>query len=160
MLGIQHGKLSIAIVLIYLLMAYVNLIATGIVFDIRVSGSYIGLMMAFLDHRRRIISVFNHRYIMNCLYWHNQEVSLPLWQIRPQWFHTFSPCGELLGNGHEGIWARFGSHALIAWNWHWRSDGTRYSGTSLYQKSSFLSIVKYFGAWHKYIYSVHIVCQH
>ena len=51
-LGIQHRNFSIAIVLIFVRMAYVNLIATGIVFNIRASSSHIGLMMAFSEHRR------------------------------------------------------------------------------------------------------------
>ena len=54
--------------------AYVNLIATGIVFNIRASSSHIGLMKAFSEHRRWIISVFDRRSIMNLLYWHNQQV--------------------------------------------------------------------------------------
>ena len=96
-------------------MAYVNLIATGIVFDILVSGSHIGLMMAFLEHRRWMISVFDQRSTINWLYWYNQQVghlgfifhlygnkkvSLSLRPIRPQWFHNFSPCAELLGDSH------------------------------------------------------------
>ena len=59
-------------------------------------------------------------------------MSLPLWPIRQRWFHTFSPCAELLGDGHEGMWARFGSQGSIALNWHSRYSGTRYSGTWLY----------------------------
>ena len=51
-LEIQHRNLSIAIVPIYLRLAYVNLIATGIVFNIRPFRSHIGLMMAFSEHRR------------------------------------------------------------------------------------------------------------
>ena len=39
-------------------MAYANLIATGIVFDILASGSHICLMMAFSEHQRWLISVF------------------------------------------------------------------------------------------------------
>ena len=62
----------------------------------------------------------------------NKGVSLPLWPIRPRWFHTYSPCGEPLGDGHEGMWARFGSQGSIALNWHSRYSGTRYSGTWLY----------------------------
>ena len=73
-LGIQHRNFSIAIVLIFVRMAYVNLIATGIVFNIRASSSHIGLMMAFSEHRRWIIRVFDSRSIMNRLYWHNQQV--------------------------------------------------------------------------------------
>ena len=131
-------------------MAYVNLIATEIVFNIRASGSHVGLLMAFSEHRRWIISVFDRRSIMNRLYWHNQitsrwdtfvlfhlygnkGVSLPLWPIRPRWFHTFSPCAEPLGDGHEGMGARFGSQGSIALNWHSRYSGKRYSGTWLYQ---------------------------
>ena len=74
MLGIQHRNLSITIVLIYLRMAYVNLIANGIVFNIQASSSHICLMIAFSEHRRWIISVFDRRSIMNLLYWHNQQV--------------------------------------------------------------------------------------
>ena len=62
----------------------------------------------------------------------NKGVSLPLWPIRPRWFHTYSPCAEPLGDGHEGMWARFGSQGLIALNWHSRYRGTFYSGTWLY----------------------------
>ena len=49
------------------------------------------------------------------------------WPIRPQWFNTFSPCAEPFRDGHEGMWARFGSQGSIALNWH-----SRYSGTWLY----------------------------
>ena len=73
-LWIQHRNLSIAIVLIYLRMAYVNLIATEIVFNIWASGSHIGLRMAFSQNQRWIINVFDRRSIMNRLYWHNQQV--------------------------------------------------------------------------------------
>ena len=59
----------------------------------------------------------------------NKGVSLPLWPIRPRWFNTYSPCAEPLGDGHEGMWARFGSQGSIALNWHSRYSGTRYSGT-------------------------------
>ena len=62
----------------------------------------------------------------------NKGVSLPLWPIRPRWFHTFCPCAEPLGDGHEGMWARFGSQGSIVFNWHSRYSGTRYSGTWLY----------------------------
>ena len=72
-LGIQHRNLSIAIVP-NLRLAYVNLIASGIVFNIRAFRSHIGLMMAFSEHLRWIISVFDRRSIMNRLYWHNQQV--------------------------------------------------------------------------------------
>ena len=65
----------------------------------------------------------------------NKGVSLPLWPIRQRWFHTFSPCAEPLGDGHEGMWARFGSPGSIALNWHSRYSGTRYSGTWLYMKT-------------------------
>ena len=54
--------------------AYLNLIATGIVLNIRASSSHIGQMMAFSEHRRWIICVFDRRSIMNRLYWHNQQV--------------------------------------------------------------------------------------
>ena len=36
---------------------------------------------------------------------------------------------EPLGDGHEGMWARFESQGSIALNWHSRYSGTRYSGT-------------------------------
>ena len=62
----------------------------------------------------------------------NKGLSLPLWPIRPRWFHTYSPCAKPLRDGHEGIWARFGSQGSIALNWHSRYSGTRYSGTWLY----------------------------
>ena len=62
----------------------------------------------------------------------NKGVSLPLLPIRPRWFHTFCPCAEPLGDGYEGMWARFGSQGSIVLNWHSRYSGTRYSGTWLY----------------------------
>ena len=62
----------------------------------------------------------------------NKGVSLPLWPIRPRWFHTFCPYAEPLGDGYEGMWARFGSQGSIALNWHSRYSGPRYSGTWLY----------------------------
>ena len=65
----------------------------------------------------------------------NKGVSLPLWPIRPRWFHTYSPCAEPLGDGHEGMWARFGSQGSIALNWHSRYSGTRYSGIWLYSEA-------------------------
>ena len=34
-------------------------------------------------------------------------------------------CAEPLGDGHEGMWARFGSQGSIALNWHSRYSGTR-----------------------------------
>ena len=72
----------------------------------------------------------------------NKGVSLPLWPIRPRWFHTYSPCAEPLGDSHEGMWARFGSQGSIALNWHSRYSGTRYSGTWLYKKKiKLLSII-------------------
>ena len=58
-------------------MAYVNFIATGIIFDIRASGSHIGPMMPFSKHQRWIISVFDQRPTMNWLYRHNQQVGYP-----------------------------------------------------------------------------------
>ena len=73
----------------------------------------------------------------------NKGVSLPLWPIRPRWFHTYSPCAEPLGDGHEGMWARFGSQGSIALNWHSRYSGTRYSGTWLYMTFS----VMYWGSF-------------
>ena len=54
------------------------------------------------------------------------------WPIRPQWFNTFSPCAEPFRDGHEGMWARFGSQGLIALNWFSRYSGTRCCGTWLY----------------------------
>ena len=72
----------------------------------------------------------------------NKGVSLPLWPIRPRWFHTFSACAEPLGDGHEGMGARFGSQGSIALNWHSRYSGTRYSGTWLYIISHHSSTLK------------------
>ena len=71
----------------------------------------------------------------------NKGVSLPLWPIRPRWFHTYSPCAEPLGDGHEGMWARFGSQGSIALNWHSRYSGTRYSGTWLYMYIHFMEFL-------------------
>ena len=62
----------------------------------------------------------------------NKGMSLPLWPIRPRWFHTFCPCAEPLGDGHEGMCAWFGSQGSIALNWHSCYSGMRYSGTWLY----------------------------
>ena len=76
----------------------------------------------------------------------NKGVSLPLWPIRPRWFHTFSPCAEPLGDGHEGMGARFGSQGSIALNWHSRYSGTRYSGTWLYILFKFVkSLIRHLG---------------
>ena len=72
-----------------------------------------------------------HTFVLFYLYG-NKGVSLPLWPIRQRWFHTFSPCAEPLGYGHEGMWAWFGSQGSIALNWHSRFSGIRYSGTWLY----------------------------
>ena len=72
-----------------------------------------------------------HTFVSFHLYG-NKEVSLPLWPIRPRWFHTYSPYAGPLGDGHEGMWVRFGSQGSIALNWHSRYSGTRYSGTWLY----------------------------
>ena len=83
-LGIQQRNLSIAIVLNLLPISYVNLIATGIVFNIRASGSHIGLVMALSEHRRGIISVFDRRSMMNQLYWHNQQVGYLCFIIPPE----------------------------------------------------------------------------
>ena len=57
-LGIQHHNLSIAIVLIYLRMAFVNLIATRIIFNIRASSSHIGMMIfiPFVWEQRGVIA--------------------------------------------------------------------------------------------------------
>ena len=145
-LGIQHRNLSIAIVLIYLCMAYVNLIATGIVFNIWAYGSHISLMMAFSEYRRWIISVFDRRSIMNRLYWPNQQVGYLCLNpfVREQRgviaavanqtamiLHLLPMTAEPLGDGHEGMWARFGSQGSIVLNWHSCYSGTRYSGTWL-----------------------------
>ena len=148
-LGVQHRYLSIAIVLIYVRVAYVNLIATGIVFNIRASSSHIGQMVAFSEHRRWIISVFDRRSIMNRLYWHDQQVGyvcfIPfVWEQRGVIAaladqtaiisHLLPMCWATRGRswGHVMIWARFGSQGSIALNWHSRYSGTRYSGTWLY----------------------------
>ena len=78
---------------------------------------------------------------VSCHLYGNKEVSLLLWPIRPRWFHTFSPCAEPLGDGHEGMWARFGSQGSIALNWHSRYSGTRYSGTWLYMGCNYTRLV-------------------
>ena len=78
------------------------------------------------------------------------EVSLRLWPIRPWWFHTFNPCAELLGDGHEGMWARFKSQASIALNWHSRYSGTHYTGTWLHfrmTKSMLSLLMPWLLAW-------------
>ena len=67
----------------------------------------------------------------------NKGVLLPLWPIRQRWFHTFSPCAEPFGDGHEGMWAWFGSQGSIALNWHSCYSGTRYSGTWLHREMIF-----------------------
>ena len=118
-------------------MAYVNLIATGTVFNIRASSCHIGLMMAFSEHPRWIISVFDRRSIMNQLYWLNQQAICMGTKrchccCRRSDHDDFCPCAEPLGDGHEGMWARFGSQGSIALRWHSRYSGTRYSGTWLY----------------------------
>ena len=111
-----------------------------------VSGSHIGLMMAFPEHQRWIMSAFNQRSIMNWLYLHNQQVGylcfIPfVWEQRgviaavahpTLWFHTISLRAKLLRDGHEGMWAWFGSQVSIALNWHSHYNGMRYSGTWLY----------------------------
>ena len=74
----------------------------------------------------------------------NKGVSLPLWPIRPRWFHTYRPCAEPLGDGHEGMWARFGSQGSIALNWNSRYSGTRYSGTWLYKQMKYGKLSKNF----------------
>ena len=144
-------------------MAYVNFIATEIVFNIRASGSHIGLLMAFSEHRRWIISVFDRRSIMNRLYWHNQQVGylcfIPfVWEQRgviaavaDQTAMISHPCAEPLGDGHEGMWARFGSQGSIALNWHSRYSGTGYSGTWLYSVYWTSSKQKYYilRKWHQ-----------
>ena len=130
--------------------AYVNLIATGIVFNIRASSSHIGRMVAFSEHRRWIISVFDRRSIMNQLYWHDQQVGyvcfIPfVWEQRgviaavadqtAMISHLLPMCcwaTRVRSWGHVMMWARFGSQGSIALNWHSRYSGTRYSGTWLY----------------------------
>ena len=148
-LGVQHRNLSIAIVLNYVRVAYVNLIATGIVFNIRASSSHIGRMMPFSEHRRGIISVFDRRSIMNRLYWHDQQVGYvcfvpSVWEQRgviaavadqtAMISHLLPMCWATRGGSwrHVMMWARFGSQGSIALNWHSRYSGTRYSGTWLY----------------------------
>ena len=133
----------------YVLVAYVNLIATGIVFNIRASSSHIGRMMPFSEHRRWIISVFDRRSIMNRLYWHDQQVGYvcfvpSVWEQRgviaavadqtAMISHLLPMCWATRGGswGHVMMWARFGSQGSIALNWHSRYSGTRYSGTWLY----------------------------
>ena len=135
--------------LIYVRVAYVNLIATGIVFKIRASSSHIGRMVAFSEHQRWIINVFNRRSIMNRLYWHDQQVGyvcfIPfVWEQRgviaavadqtAMISHLLPMCWATRGQswGHVMMWARFGSQGSIALNWHSRYSGTRYSGTWLY----------------------------
>ena len=133
-------------------MAYVNLIATEIVFNIRASGSH---LLACWWHSRSIgdewsVCLIEDQSWIDCIditsrwdtfvlfhLYGNKGVSLPLWPIRPRWFHKYSPCAEPLGDGHEGMWARFGSQGSIALNWHSRYSGTRYSGTWLYQLGNF-----------------------
>ena len=129
--------------------AYVNFIATGIVFNIRASSSHIGRMVAFSEHRRWIISVFDRRSIMNRLYWHDQQVGyvcfVPfVWEQRgviaavadqtAMISHLLPMCWATRGRswGHVMMWARVGSQGSIALNWHSRYSGMRYSGTWLY----------------------------
>ena len=135
--------------LIYARVAYVNLIATGIVFNIRASSSHIGRMVAFSEHRRWRISVFDRRSIMNRLYWHDQQVGyvcfIPfVWEQRgviaavadqtAMLSHLLPMCWatRVRSWGHVMMWARFGSQGSIALNWHLRYSGTHYSGTWLY----------------------------
>ena len=135
--------------LIYVHVAYVSLIATGIVFNIRASSSHIGRMVAFSEHRRWIVGVFDRRSIMNRLYWHDQQVGyvcfVPfVWEQRgviaavadqtAMISHLLPMCWATRGRsrGHVMMWARFGSQGSIALNWHSRYSGTRYSGTWLY----------------------------
>ena len=141
--------------LIYVRVAYVNLIATRIVFNIRASSSHIGRMVAFSEHRRWIISVFDRRSIMNRLYWHDQQVGyicfIPfVWEQRgviaavadqtAMISHLLPMCWATRGWswGHVMMWASFGSQGSIALNWHSLYSGTRYSGTWLY-----LSIIEF-----------------
>ena len=143
-LGANTVICQFPIVLIYVRVAYVNLIATGIVFNIWASSSHIGRMVAFSEHRRWIISVFDRRSIMNRLYWHDQQVGyvcfIPfVWEQRgvivavadqtAMISHLLPMCWATRGWswGHVMMWARFGSQGSIALNWH-----SRYSGTWLY----------------------------
>ena len=132
--------------------AYLNLIATGIVFNIRASSSH---KLAEWWHSQSIgdewsVCLIEDQSWIDCIditsrwdtfvlyhLYGNKGVSLPLWPIRPRWFHTFCPCAEPLGDGYEGMWARFGSQGSIALNWHSRYSGTRYSGTWLYMNGIF-----------------------
>ena len=153
----SNRNLSIAIVLIYVCVAYFNLIATGIVFNIQASSSHIGRMVAFSEHRRWIISVFDRRSIMNRLYWHDQQVGyvcfIPfVWEQRgviaavadqtAMISHLLPMCWATRGRswGHVMMWVRFGSQGSITLNWHSRYIGTRYSGTWLYVTESLVSI--------------------
>ena len=116
-------------------------------------------MMAFPEHRRWIISVFDQRSIMNRLYWHNQQVGylyfIPfVWKQRgviaavadqtAMISHLLPMCWATR-YGHEGMWARFVSQGSIALNWHSRYSGTRYSGTWLYSDSNWIQIVDFSG---------------
>ena len=129
--------------------AYVNLIATGIVFNIRASRSHIGRMVAFSEHRRWIISVFDRSSIMNRQYWHDQQVGyvcfIPfVWEQKgviaavadqtAMISHLLPMCWATLGRswGHVMMWTRFGSQGSIVLNWHSHYSDTRYSGTWLY----------------------------
>ena len=113
------------------------------------SGRHIGRMVAFSEHRRWIIGVFDRRSIMNRLYWHDQQVGyvcfVPfVWEQRgviaavadqtAMISHLLPMCWATRGRswGHVMMWARFGSQGSIALNWHSRYSGTRYSGTWLY----------------------------
>ena len=91
-------------------------------------------MMAFSEHRKWIISVFDRRSIMNRLYWHNQQVGylcfIPfVWEqsgviatVAGQTAmisHLLPMCWATRG-WFKGMWARFGSQGSIALNWHSR----------------------------------------
>ena len=109
-------------------------------------------MVAFSEHRRWIISVFDQRSIMNRLYWHDQQVGyvcfIPfVWEQRgviaavadqtAMISHLLLMCWTTRGRswGHVMMWALFGSQESIALNWHSRYSGTRYSGTWLYMNN-------------------------
>ena len=114
-------------------------------------------MVAFSEHRRWIIGVFDRRSIMNRLYWHDQQVGyvcfVPfVWEQRgviaavadqtAMISHLLPMCWATRGRswGHVMMWARFGSQGSIALNWHSRYSGTRYSGTWLYVYMTLLII--------------------
>ena len=109
---------------------------------------------------------------LNWLYWHNQqvgylcfifhlygnkEVSLRVWPIRLRWFHTFSPCAEVLGEWSWGhVRVQFGSQAPIAINWHSRYCGTHCIGTWQYLSCSLKLHKTFLRDWgtHFYLWGV------